>query len=152
MPSPKTSINHIVTLFPQPTDMTCWSAATTMLFGDRSIGAGSAQAGENGGLKSDFDNIQVFAQAHGLTMYAPQSWSVEGLIRLLRRGPFVMMGRMPNAHAVVVAGIQSDGSAAGTYLTIYDPWPPNVGKIQRGLRYDQLMQQFPLVSMYVLQR
>ncbi|MBK6899931.1 MAG: hypothetical protein IPH09_11900 [bacterium] len=81
------NISHWVTLFPQPTSMTCWSAAATMLFGDRSVGPGRARTAPSGGLRSDFGNIHTFAMSHGLTMHAPQCWTVDGLADLLRRGP-----------------------------------------------------------------
>jgi hypothetical protein len=45
-------ISKSVKLFPQPTNMSCWSAAATMLFGNMSVGAGGASLGPEGGLRS----------------------------------------------------------------------------------------------------
>ena len=109
------NIQYPVKLFGQPTDMTCWSAATTMLFGTLfSAGPGSASLSPTGGLKADVNNIQAFAQSYNLRLYYPQSWTVEGLIELLRRGPVALMGPIPSLHAVVIGGIRGDGTAGST--------------------------------------
>ena len=72
-------VRHNVKLFGQPTGMTCWSAATTMLFGNvSSAGPGKANVGPTGGLKSDLQNIYPFAKGYGLTVYPYQSWTVDG--------------------------------------------------------------------------
>ncbi len=145
------NISHNVTLFPQPTNMTCWSAAATMLFGDRSVGPGTASTGPSGGLQNNYGNVQEFASSHGLTMHAPQSWTVEGLKELLQRGPLMVCGRVPSGHAFVVAGMEGDGTPGGTRLKIYDPWPPNVGNVVE-VPYGNLMQQFPEATEYILHR
>lgn len=150
MPTP-INVNHPVRLFPQPTNMTCWSAAATMLFGDRSVGPGGARLGATGGLQGSFDNMATFARAHGFRMYGPQSWMPEAFFNLIRRGPIAMGGLMPSAHFVVVGGVNGDGTATGTTLTIYDPWPPNVGNITR-ITYQQLMQTYPMATTYIFQR
>lgn len=142
-----TRISHQVTLFPQPTDMTCWSAAVTMLFGDRSVGPGSGTLGPTGGLEGH--SVPAFAASHGLTVYYPQSWAVQGLVQLLRRGPVAMLGNMPSGHAVVIGGIATDGTPQGTELTIYDPW--RGGKVIK-VNYNKLMQTFPAATTYMLQR
>lgn len=145
-------IQYPIRLFGQPTGMTCWSAATTMLFGTVfSAGPGSASLGSAGGLKADVNNIQAFAQSYHLRLHYPQSWTVEGLVELLRRGPVALMGPIPTLHAIVIGGIRGDGTAGKTELTIYDPWPPNQGRTYR-ISYQTLMQQFPMATMYLLQR
>jgi len=143
---------HNIILSPQPTGMTCWSAATTMLFGSRfSAGPGKAKLAKNGGLKSDLSNVYKFAESYGLRVYSMQSWSVDGLIQLIRRGPVIMIGAQPSMHAVVIGGISSDGTPEGTYIKIYDPWPPGVGRIHNE-NYAQWMTSFPLSTVYMLQR
>jgi papain like cysteine protease AvrRpt2 len=84
-------------------------------------------------------------------MYAPQSWTVQGLVALLKNGPVVMMGYIPSGHAVVLGGIVSDGTANGTTLTVYDPWPPNVGS-SYSANYLQMMTRFPMATTYLLQQ
>src|ERR1700752_1192530 len=114
-------IHHTVVLFPQPTEMTCWSAATTMLFGSKfSAGPASAQTAENDGIYAREGNIQTFAKDWGLHVYWPQSWTVQGLVEVLRRGPVAIVGRLPKGHVAVIAGIRGDGTPNGTELTIYD--------------------------------
>ena len=146
------NIQYPVKLFGQPTDMTCWSAATTMLFGTLfSAGPGSASLSPTGGLKADVNNIQAFAQSYNLRLYYPQSWTVEGLIELLRRGPVALMGPIPSLHAVVIGGIRGDGTAGSTELTIFDPWPPKRGHTYH-VDYQTFMNRFPMATMYLLQR
>jgi hypothetical protein len=199
------NISHYVTLFPQPTLGSCWSAAATMLFGDRSVGRGSAKIGgwhtvargeslskiaklygishwreiydhpknqeirrqrtdpniiqpdDRWFVPSDFlrggdRNIHSFANSHGLILYGPMSWTVEGLARLLSRGPLMLIGSMPFDHAVVLAAMQGDGTPKGTLLTIYDPLPPNIGTINRNVPYQDILNKFPSFITYVLHR
>ncbi len=146
------NIQYPVKLFGQPTGMTCWSAATTMLFGSQfSAGPGSAALGATGGLKPDTNNIQSFARSYNLRLNYPQSWTVEGLTHLLQRGPVVLMGAIPSLHAVVIGGIRGDSTSGSAELTIYDPWPPNQGRVYT-VNYQSFMTQFPMATMYLLQR
>jgi hypothetical protein len=62
-----------------------------------------------------------------------------------------MMGYVPNGHAVVLGGIVSDGTVNGTTLTVYDPWPPNVGS-RYSANYLQMMTKFPIATTYLLQQ
>jgi hypothetical protein len=146
------SLQYPIKLYAQPTEMTCWSAATTMLFGSNfSAGPGKASLAPNGGLNSNASNIQMFALSYNLQLYYPQCWTIEGLTDLLRRGPIALMGPIPSLHAIVIGGIQGDGTDGGTQLTIYDPWPPNVGRVYN-ITYKSLMNHFPMATMYLLQK
>jgi len=148
----KIDVRHPVTLFGQPTGMTCWSAAATMLFGDRSIGPGDARLGPSGGLVASAENVQEFARAHDLAYHAPQSWSVDGLATTLEQnGPLWVAGYVPSGHAYVVGGMKGDGTPAGTKLTIHDPWPPGRGKTY-DVNYADWMQRNPEGTTYVLHR
>jgi hypothetical protein len=145
------NVQHRIKLFGQPTNMTCWSAALTMLFGDRfSAGPGRASTAGDGGLNANLTNIQAIATSYDLDFHAPQSWTVQGLISILEKGPAVMMGYIPNGHAVVLGGITSDGTPGGTTLTVYDPWPPKVGS-KYSVNYLLLMTKFPKATTYILQ-
>jgi hypothetical protein len=149
---PKVDIRHPVTLFPQPTDMTCWSAAATMLFGNQTIGPGDASLSDEGGLLADYENVKKFADSHGLEMHAPQSWSVDGLADLLKsQGPLWVAGNVPSGHAFVIAGMEGDGTPEGTRLIIYDPWPPNKGAVRSEV-YADWMQKYPEATTYILHR
>ena len=146
------TVQYPITLYGQPTGMTCWSAATTMLFGSLfCAGPGKASLAPTGGLKADVTNIQSFARSYNLQLYYPQCWTVEGLVGLLKRGPVALMGPIPSLHAVVIGGIRGDGTDGGTDLTIYDPWPPNHGRIYN-VNYRNFMIQFPTATMYLLQK
>jgi hypothetical protein len=156
----KIEIDHPVTLFPQPTNMTCWSAAATMLFQNTmSVGPGRAALGATGGLASDHWNIAVFARDLGLTLHAPMSWSVQGFAGLLGRGPLWVGGVQPlgsptavqSGHVVVVGSMWGTGEADGTLLQIYDPWPPGVGSIY-GTFYGERIADAPLWTTYILHR
>jgi hypothetical protein len=144
-------IAHRVQLFGQPTGMTCWSAAATMLTGaNMSYGPGEAALGATGGLEPSFENVQKFANAHGLTMHAPQSWTVPGLAGLMRQGPVWVAGWVPFGHAVVYGGIHGDGTPEGTLIIIYDPLPVGVGAV-RGELYGDWMRHHPTATTYILQ-
>jgi hypothetical protein len=152
-------IDHRVTLFPQPTNMTCWSAAATMLFGNMSVGSGGAATGPSGGLGTSYSNVATFARAFGLTMHPPMTWTVQGLAGLLRRSPLWVGGVQPlgsptgvqAGHAVVVGSMWGNGDADGSMLLIYDPWPPCVGS-KYGVFYGDRIAGSPLMTTYILQR
>jgi hypothetical protein len=154
-------IDHHVTLFPQPTNMTCWSAAATMLFGNMSVGPGGAAVTPSGGLSSGHANVEAFARAFRLTMHAPMTWTVQGFAELLRRGPLWVGGVQPlgsptaiqSGHVVVVGSMwgTSRADGKGALLLIYDPWPPGVGS-KYGVFYNDRVAGSPLGTMYILHR
>lgn len=150
-------VAHPVRLFPQPTNMTCWSAAATMILGNMSVGPGGANLSSSGGLLPGPDNIREFGRGLGWTMHYPQTWTVAGLAGLLRRKPVwaVGGGASPGGgwlHAIVLSAIWSDGAedASGTMLRIHDPWPPNIGSVY-GRFYRGTVDGFDFISLYVLQ-
>jgi hypothetical protein len=158
----KVEIDHPVVLVAQPTNMTCWSAAATMLFqGRMSVGAGGAVTAAGGGLASAHANVAGFARAHGLTMHAPNTWSVDGLAALVRRGPLWVGGVQPlgwptappSGHVVVIGSMWSNGhgDGRGTMLLIYDPWPRQVGSTY-GVFYGDRIASSPWGTTYVLHR
>jgi hypothetical protein len=145
-------IEHRVQLYGQPTNMTCWSAAATMLLGtNQSIGPGRAATGATGGLSPDQANVEVFARGLGLRVEAPQSWMVAGLAAILRRGPLWVGGAVPTLHACVFGAMWGTGQADGTVILIYDPWPPGQGSIYP-MAYDTWMQTYPMATTYILHR
>lgn len=145
-------ISQRVILYGQPTNMTCWSAAATMLLGSNmSVGPGSANTGPRGGLLPSFSNVQSFADSYGLRMNAPQCWTTQGVANLLRRGPVWVAGWVPTGHAVVYGGIHGDGAPDGTLIVVYDPWPPGRGEI-RGEIYGDWVNKHPAATTYILER
>jgi hypothetical protein len=148
----KVDITHPVSLAPQPTGTSCWSAAATMILGsNQSVGPGSATL-LGGGLEPSPQNVAKFAQGLGWTMHHPQSWSVDGLANLMRNKPiWAVGGGLGWLHAIVMSGLWSDGAAdgSGTLLRIHDPWPPNVGAVY-GRFYRGTINGFDFISMYIL--
>ncbi len=144
-------IAHRIRLYGQPTNMTCWSAAATMLLGtNMSVGPGDAALGPSGGLNASYNNVKAFADSWGLDFHPPQSWTVRGIAELLRRGPLWVAGWVPSGHAVVYGSIHGDGTPDGTLIVIYDPWPPGVGRI-RGEIYGDWIRRHPTATTYILQ-
>ena len=89
-------VSNRVILYGQPTNMTCWSAAATMLLGtNMSIGPGNAALGPRGGLLPSFNNVKTFADGLGLYMHPPQCWTTQGLAGLLHRGTIWVAGWVP---------------------------------------------------------
>ncbi len=119
---------HNVTGFAQPTNVTCWSAAATMIFGNQSVGpAGAALLG--GGLEPSLANVETFARNLGWrivnNMSAPPASSI---VSILNQGPcWVVFQGADFAHAVVFSGYWTDGSEEATVFRVHDPWPPNSG-------------------------
>jgi hypothetical protein len=149
-------ITHSVRLFPQPTNMTCWSASATMILGNMSVGPGQA-AIPGGGLDPAPQNVETFARGLGWRMHYPQTWTVGGLAALLRRKPAwaVGGGNSPGGgwlHAIVLSGLWSDGAedASGTMIRVHDPWPPGIGSVY-GRFYRGTIDGFDFISLYVLQ-
>ncbi|MBK9170673.1 MAG: peptidoglycan-binding protein [Bryobacterales bacterium] len=125
---------HRVTLYGQPTNMTCWSAAATMMTGsNQSVGPGGSSMFGDGSLDPSLANIEVFVRGMGwrnlVNMSAPPP---SQLIAGLARGPiWVVFQGNGFAHAVVFSGVFSDGdeSGNGTVFTVHDPWPAGAGKV-----------------------
>jgi hypothetical protein len=123
---------HPIQRFGQPTGMSCWSAAATMILGNnQSIGSGSAALRPSGGLDDSFGNIEEFARNLGWRMPNHTPTVVE-LVSLLMRTPLWMAVQHANGgHVVVLSGVYSDGdpSGQGTMVRIHDPWPVGRGAI-----------------------
>jgi Papain-like cysteine protease AvrRpt2 len=148
------NIQHRVNLFAQPTENSCWSAATTMLYGDRSIGPGSANLENNGQLQDSAANIATFASTHGLRLHDMYGGliTLNEVIDLLRRGPFMALGRYPTSkHAYVISGIYSEGSINNSYITVCNPYPPGRG-VRSRIGFAYFLTRYPLAALYILQR
>jgi hypothetical protein len=153
-----TSLDRI-TLVPQWTNSTCWSAATAMLLGmSACMAPGPAEASAEAGLLNDSEstnpvNTAKYARYHGLTMLPPQSWTARGLAKLLLTHKRVMVdalwdvtsyvqGNGSSGHMMVIGGIRGDGTENGTTIRIFDPWPVGKGSIY-SVNYGSLMRKVP---------
>jgi hypothetical protein len=152
-------ILHNVKLVPQHTRSTCWSAALAMLLDFRaSMTPGNPRMSAGGGLFNDSnlarpENTRKFADSYGLTLILGQSWMPNGLANLLRANGPLMMNLLWNAprygtgkgspgHMLIIAGLRGDGTAEGSTLRIYDPWPMGRGSIY-SLTYGPFMRKIP---------
>ncbi|MCZ2155479.1 MAG: peptidoglycan-binding protein [Bryobacterales bacterium] len=161
------TILHRITLVPQWTRFTCWSAATAMIFGVQAcMSPGSAALDPYGGIYNDSEsddptNMRRFAQFYGLTMLPTQTWTPEGLAGLLRLRPLMIntlwradeyvAGHGSSGHMRVVAGIRGDGTGDGTTLRIYDPWPPNRGAVYSEI-YGPFIRNVPTATYQIFHR
>jgi len=121
----------------QPSNMTCWAAAGTMMLSWRSQTSMSIQTALDslgGRWRAAFDSdtgltlgeLQAFATAVGLSEEAPASYTPEGLARLLEtHGPLWIVsddaveGNLV-VHAQIVTATRGDGTAEGTTVTLAD--------------------------------
>ena len=148
---------HNVRLIPQPTDSTCWAAATAMLKGSTVPAIIAATpphlitgSGGTANFSERADNVtgnEEFARAHHLRYHAPMSWTTGAFKQLIQTGPVMLSmlwnadeyvaGRGSSGHRVVVYGIDSDDdpTGLGTLVHIHDPWRPNFGKTHQKSYY-----------------
>lgn len=117
--------------FGQPTGTSCWSAAATMILGNRSVGPGSATIAPGGGLSGTMADHEAFARSLGWRMLN-HSPSVTEMVSIVERTPvWIAAGGSNWAHAVVLSGVFSDGDDAGdgTLFRVHDPWPVGFGRV-----------------------
>ena len=124
-------------LIPQKNDTSCWFASVWMLINwkreqlSKTLAANpdpsqvrqtvAWEVAGNGLVNPD---VLRMARLLGLKSVPPMSPSLDLLERLLQRyGPLWTNGK---GHIVVIAGI--DQGAAK--VLVYDPWPPNAGKVE----------------------
>lgn len=159
----RVEIEHPTQLFGQPTNMSCWSAALTMMRGtNASYGSGGAQVAASGGLPTTPQNIAEFARSNGMQVLSSmRSVPVPSLISMLRRGPLYVIGAGTNgpnrwSHASLITAIYSDDApdGSGTMMRIHDPWPPGRGAVYgvfyTGAQQRVLAATYDLFGAYIL--
>jgi hypothetical protein len=123
-------------LVAQPTEVTCWAAAASMVVGwDKQISLTPETVAEIAGRATNqglpWNDRASFAAAIGLVAEPPQSYSVEGFRQLLESSGPLYVGVFPSTggHAIVVTGMYTDGvpDGSGTFIRIADPWDRIVG-------------------------
>ena len=113
------------------------------------ITSGFSGATDASGLPDNPQSLAAFANHLGLKLHHGQSWSVEGLVSLIRsHGPLMICGLIGYKHCFVIGGIRGDGTAQGTTLKIYDP---DGGRVYPEI-YSSVMRRFPALAAYVLHR
>ncbi len=147
-------INQFVILASQPTNDTCYAAAASMVIGQQA--AMSFNPGPKPpGIQPDDHWARSFSRQF-------PSWQLQygmspmpiALATFLRCRAFWFAGNLPfpsgpSYHAAVVASMWGDGSADGTMLLIYDPWPVNIGEIY-GIILGDYLRRFPQTFRYIL--
>jgi hypothetical protein len=115
----------------QPTDLSCWATAASMVIGWRDrqsvdIDFIARQAGQTTATGLQPEQVGQFAIDMGLTAEPPQSYTIEAFRDLLAaNGPLWVGAAVPGLHVIVVTGMYHDGEA--TYVRITDPWDRAVG-------------------------
>ena len=129
-----------MTLIPQAMTMSCWYASAQMVIKWKEeqlqqslarlispeFDAQCAQIRDgNTGIQNPA--IVPMAKRLGLVAVPPMSPTPEAMESwLMQYGPLWVNGKQ---HIVVIAGIRDAGNNK-TELLVYDPWPPNAGKIE----------------------
>lgn len=125
-----------VFLVPQPTDVSCWAAALTMVISHRDQASYAVETvAEAAGMDVDtgysWDEIREAVRTWGLRERGPASAMPAEWSRLLRLfGPLWIVEVGAPYHAVVLGGIAGDGTPAGSWVTVYNPWPPQQGAVE----------------------
>jgi hypothetical protein len=124
------AVNQSVTLVPQPTDVTCWAASIAMLT-NKSVDEVCTTAGMNTTDGYGWGEIEQAVSMLGLTEIGPACGGPDYFAPLLERSPLWIVEVGAPYHAVVLAGLNGGGSWDDTEATIYNPWPPGSGAIER---------------------
>jgi peptidoglycan hydrolase-like protein with peptidoglycan-binding domain len=166
-----------VNLVPQPTETTCWAAATAMTLNQpiQAVLQRNASFNTSGGLlnDSDLDHPEAtarFARSNGLTIVPGASWTATGFANLMRTYAPLMLHILWNpagyttrdpgnpgrylgssGHFVVAAGFRGDGTEAGSTLRLHDPWPPMRGHIG-SFGYLDWMRDHPAGTYQIMHR
>jgi len=138
-------VNADVALIPQPTDVSCWAASLAMVVSARDSASTPPQTvASRAGMDVDtgygWTDIQRAVVAWNLVEEGPRSAMPEEWARLLELwGPIWVVEVGAPYHAVVLGGVRGDGTPDGTYVTVYNPWPPGVGVVDTKtfLEFDQ---------------
>lgn len=130
------TVPGIVEAIQQPSGMTCWATAATMMQSWRNdasytIEAVMDSAGPAYRAKFDADDglgageKPMFLRRLGLRSEVPMSYTIQGWERLLRQYGALWVTTAEGAnfsiHARIIAGIRGDETADGTTFSIVDP-------------------------------
>lgn len=122
----------------QPTNMTCWAAAGTMLRAAKDQKCYEietvmrfADAGDPGyGYLAKFQTNQGlppadtgrYTRSLGLSVGPPMCFPVDSWVAMMRnRGAIGVVGLTPFLHIRVISEIYGDGTVFGTYFKVHDP-------------------------------
>jgi hypothetical protein len=136
-PPPKYNNHYVGRLLKQPSTMSCWAAALTMLYSwhneDYSISIEDVLNRYGGNYLQIFNsntgisNSQEAAlyQAAGLTVIKQGSPTMDYWYKLLQKSPLsITVDAKPptgTIHALFIDGMEGDGTATGTTIEYVDP-------------------------------
>jgi hypothetical protein len=146
----------------QPTPTTCWAASTAMMT-RTSVAAVVARTPKDmiaadGGLLNSSESDQAvvtgqrYGSVHGLRCRAPMSYAPSAMAAMVDHSPLMFdmlwnaneyaKGHASPGHMVAISAMVHDAAsgAAGPWLLVLDPWPPNVGKVH-WVEYGAWMRQ-----------
>jgi len=129
-------VSYDLELVPQPTPVSCWVASLAMIIGYRdSASYDPKDIASAAGMDLDtgygWDQIRDAVNVWNLKEEGPASAMPELWAQMLRdMGPIWIVEVGAPYHAVVLAGIQGDGTPEGSRVTVYNPWPPKQGAIE----------------------
>lgn len=155
------NIHYDVPLVPQPDNHTCWAASSAMVLSywhdvdtsmsnppygakdiEQMVGNGIPSCDTSKGLKPA-DTKQV-GDLLGLSFDFPMCYGVSGFASLLQdKGPLVFIRASmggKGAHAIVVIGMNGDGTPDGTTVETLNPDPEGVGAAQN-VTFSDLMSR-----------
>jgi len=130
------SVEVEVFLIPQPTNVTCWAAALAMVVSARDQTSTTPEtvasaAGMDTVTGYSWWDIRRAVSVWGLVEEGPRSAVPGEWARLLEEwGPIWIVEVGAPYHAVVLGAVDGDGTPEGTYVKIYNPWPPTVGAVE----------------------
>ncbi|MCW2594278.1 MAG: hypothetical protein QOH52_958 [Pseudonocardiales bacterium] len=137
------SVHQSVTLVAQPTETSCWAASIAMLVSET-----PEAVVERADMKIDegygWSEIEPAASKWGLTPLAPACGMPDLLAGWVHEyGPLWVVEVGAPYHAVVVGGVEGDGTPDGTFVTVYNPWPPGSGAVE-SITFTQFESDFEL--------
>jgi len=124
------SVHQSVSLVAQPTEQSCWAASIAMLLG-KTPEEVVQEAGMSLTEGYGWTEIEPAAKKLGLGEVAPACGMPSLLAGWLQdNGPLWVVEVGAPYHAVVVSGVEGDGTVDGTHVVVYNPWPVNSGAIE----------------------
>jgi ABC-type bacteriocin/lantibiotic exporter with double-glycine peptidase domain len=123
-------------LVAQPTSVSCWAAALTMVVSYRDKASYdpatiASRAGMDLNTGYGWSQIESAVTAWNLVEEGPTSSDpYDWANKLTQWGPIWVVEIGNPFHAVVLAGINGDGTPDGTMVTVYNPSPVGVGAVQ----------------------
>jgi ABC-type bacteriocin/lantibiotic exporter with double-glycine peptidase domain len=140
------NIRYSVPGMSQPTDKSCWATSFAMLI-NYSQGASLTPAdvaAKIGKTVDEYDNNtddRNIAQAFGLTVDACTCMNIDGWRQKLESYGPLYIGINGNTHAVLITGMESDGTPETTKFYINDPADGAVSK-----SYEKLTQIYEQID------